>query len=123
VIEIFPVKAVLWQYFGPQPLMYSGMPLMWYIVNPTSDIATAAFLTLAMRNLSGWRRWPIVFLMPLCIVGFHTGAFAPVYMTENAGWSAGQSVLTAVLSTIVCAVLLTTLGKLLFNTRPVAARA
>jgi hypothetical protein len=44
-------------------------------------------------------------------------------MTENAGWSAGQSVLTAVLSTIVCAVLLTTLGKLLFNTRPVAARA
>jgi hypothetical protein len=122
-IEIFPVKAVLWQYFGPQPFMYSGMPLMWYVVNPTSDIATAAFLTLAMRGMSGWRRWPILFLMPLCIVGFHTGAFAPVYVTENAGWSADQNIVTAVISTIVCAVLLTTLGRLLFNTRAVAAGA
>jgi hypothetical protein len=120
-IEIFPVKAVLWQYFGNQPLMYSGMPLMWYIVNPTSDIATAAFLTLAVRNSTGWQRWPAIFLMPVCIVGFHTGAFAPVYMSENAGWSADASILPAVISTIFCVVLLTTLRKLLTQPRAVTA--
>lgn len=122
VIEIFPVKAVLWQYFGPQPLMFSGMPLMWYVVNPTSDIATAGFLTLAMRNLRGWQRWPILFLMPVCIVGFHTGAFAPVYVTENAGWTAEQSLATAGLSVVFCFVLLRTLAHLLFTTRALEAR-
>jgi len=122
-IEIFPVKAVLWQYFGPQPLMFSGMPLMWYIVNPTSDIATAGFLTLALRNLSGWSRWPILFLMPMCIVGFHTGGFAPVYISENAGWSAQQSLVTALFSALICFVMLKTLANLLFTTRVTAVRA
>ena len=121
VIEIFPVRAVLWQYYGPQPLMFSGMPLLWYVVNPTSDIATAAFLTLAMRNLRGWSRWSIVVLMPLCIVGFHTGAFAPVYISENAGWTAQMSLLTAVVAVIFCVVLLKTLAGLLLNTRASAA--
>jgi hypothetical protein len=122
VIEIFPVKAVLWQYYGHQPLTFSGMPLMWYVVNPTCDIATAAFLTLAMRNLRGWSRWSIISLMPLCIVGFHTGAFAPVYITENAGWTEQENILTAVISTLFCVVLLKTLAHLLFNTRAITAR-
>jgi hypothetical protein len=124
-IEIFPVRAVLWQYFGPQPLMYAGMPLMWYVVNPTSDIATAAFLTLAVRNRTGWARWIIVALMPICIVGFHTGPFAPVYMTENAGWSAQQSILTAAISIVMCIILLQTLAGMLFNSgaAPAAVRS
>jgi hypothetical protein len=116
-IEIFPVRAVLWQYFGPQPLMFAGMPLMWYVVNPTSDIATAAFLTLAVRQRTGWQRWILLALMPVCIVGFHTGAFAPVYVTENAGWSADASIVTALLSTICCVILLRTLGNMLFAER------
>lgn len=119
-IEIFPVKAVLWQYFGEQPLMFSGMPLMWYVVNPTSDIATAAFLTLALRHLRGWQRWPAIVLMPICIVGFHTGGFAPVYISENAGWSANASVITAVISCVFCVVLLTTLLKLLIRPHAIA---
>jgi hypothetical protein len=120
VIEIFPVRAVLWQYFGPQPLMYAGMPLMWYIVNPTSDIATAAFLALAVRQRTGWQRWIVMALMPVCIVGFHTGAFAPVYITENAGWSAEESIVTAAVSTLFCVILLRTLGAMLFTERAVA---
>jgi hypothetical protein len=115
VIEIFPVRAVLWQYFGPQPLMVAGMPLMWYVVNPTSDIATAAFLTLAVRRRTGWQRWIVMALMPVAIVGFHTGAFAPVYVTENAGWSAQQSIVTAAVSTVFCVVLLRTLATMLFR--------
>jgi len=115
VIEIFPVRAVLWQYFGPQPLMYAGMPLMWYVVNPTSDIATAAFLALAVRRRTGWQRWIVMALMPVSIVGFHTGAFAPVYVTENAGWSAEESIATALVSTIFCVVLLRTLANMLFR--------
>ncbi len=117
VIEIFPVRAVLWQYFGPQPLMYAGMPLMWYVVNPTSDIATAAFLALAVRQRTGWQRWIVMALMPVSIVGFHTGAFAPVYVTENAGWSADESIVTAVVSTVFCVVLLRTLAAMLFRER------
>jgi hypothetical protein len=120
-IEIFPVRAVLWQYYGEQPLTFAGMPLMWYIVNPTSDIATAAFLTLAVRGRAGWGRWIVMALMPVCIVGFHTGAFAPVYMTENAGWGASQSVPTAVISTLFCVVLLRTLRTLLIEPRLTAA--
>ncbi len=121
VIEILPVRAVLWQYYGEQPLMFAGMPLMWYIVNPTSDIATAAFLTLAVRGRTGWGRWIVLALMPVCIVGFHTGPFAPVYVTENAGWSASQSILTAVISTLFCVVLLRTLHTLLLKPRLTAA--
>ena len=126
-IEIGPVQGVLWDYFGEQPLTFfakpgvtHGMPLMWYIVNPTSVVATAAFLALAMRNLKGWQRWPVLALMPMSIVGFHTGAFAPVYVTENAGWTASQSLLTAGISTLFCVVLLKTFERMLFATRGVA---
>jgi hypothetical protein len=122
-IEIFPVRAVLWQYFGPQPLMYAGMPLMWYVVNPTSDIATAAFLTLAVRGRTGWDRWIVMALMPICIVGFHTGPFAPVYVSENAGWSAQQSLVTAAISTVLCVILLRTLAGMLFSPRAVTQGA
>jgi hypothetical protein len=120
VIEIFPVRAVLWQYFGPQPLMVAGMPLMWYVVNPTSDIATAAFLALAVRQRTGWQRWIVMALMPISIVGFHTGAFAPVYVTENAGWSAQESIVTAAVSTVFCVVLLRALATMLFTERSLA---
>ena len=126
-IEIGPVQGVLWDYYGEQPLtlfakpgVTHGMPLMWYIVNPTSVLATASFLALATRGMQGWQRWPVLALMPMGIVGFHTGAFAPVYMSENAGWSAQQSVLTAALSTIICAVLLKTFERMLLGSRVAA---
>lgn len=123
-IEIFPVQGVLWDYFGEQPLtvfgkpgITHGMPLMWYVVNPTAVLAVSAFLALGMRNLKGWQRWPVLVLMPLSIVGFHTGAFAPVYISQNAGWTANESILTAAISTVFCVVLLKTFERLLFNTR------
>ncbi len=106
--------------FFAKPGATHGMPPMWYIVNPTSVVATAAFLALAMRNLKGWQRWPVLALMPMSIVGFHTGAFfAPVYVTENAGWSASQSLLTAGISTLFCVVLLKTFERMPFATRSV----
>jgi hypothetical protein len=121
-IEIGPVRNVLWDYFGEQPLMLfskpgvtHGMPLMWYIVNPTSVVAVASFLALATRNLQGWQRWPVLALMPVSIVGFHTGAFAPVYVTENAGWTANQSLLSAAVSTVFCLVLLKTFERMLLG--------
>jgi hypothetical protein len=123
-IEIGPVQVVLWDYFGEQPLtlfakpgVTHGMPLMWYIVNPTSVVAVASFLALATRNLSGWQRWTVLALMPVSIVGFHTGAFAPVYVTENAGWTASQSLLSAAVSTVFCAVLLKVFERMLLGSR------
>ncbi len=123
-IEIGPVQGVLWDYYGEQPLtlfakpgVTHGMPLMWYIVNPTSVVAVASFLALATRGMQGWQRWIVLALMPMSIVGFHTGAFAPVYISENAGWTAQQSLLTAALSTIVCVVLLKTFERMLLGSR------
>jgi hypothetical protein len=115
-IEILPVRAGMWLYYGPQPLTFFGMPLMWYVVNPTSIVTAAAFLTLAFRNRAGWARWPIPFLFPVVVIGFHTGLFAPVYITENAGWTANESILTALISTGMCALLLMTFQRLLFST-------
>ena len=51
---------------------------------------------------------------------WYFGAFAPVYVTENAGWSASQSILTAAVSTLFCVVLLKTFERMLFATRGVA---
>lgn len=127
-IEVFPVtQSVFWDYYGEQPLMFfakagvtHGMPLMWYVVNPTALIASAAFVALTTRHNKGWRRWPAAAIMPIGIVGFHTGAFAPIYMTINAGWSASQSLFSAALTALFCAVLLNAMANLLFNTRPVA---
>jgi hypothetical protein len=118
-IEIFPVHAVLWQYFGNQPLMFFGMPLMWYIVNPTSVVATASFTALAVRNREGWGRWLVVVILPISIVGFHTGVFAPVYVVTNAGGSTAQNLLSAAISAFFAAVLLTTFSRMLFSGRAV----
>ncbi|MBI5443337.1 MAG: hypothetical protein HY900_19245 [Deltaproteobacteria bacterium] len=122
-IEVFPVQAVLWKYYGPQPVMYAGLPLSWYIVNPTSVLATAAFLALSVRGRAGWQRWPVLILMPICIVGFHTGVYAPLYITQNAGWSANQSILTLVVVAGFAATLLTTFSRLLLSARPIEQSA
>jgi len=84
-------------------------------VNPTTIMGTAAFPTLAMRNRKGWKLWPVAILMPICIVGFHTGVFAPLYITENAGWSADQSILSGLITTGFAVVLLMTFSRLLFS--------
>ena len=129
LIETGPVQYVLWDYYGEQPMaLFSragithGMPIMWYIVNPTTIIATAAFTALVVRHRKGWHRWPVLVTMPISIVGFHTGAFAPVYVSENAGWTANQSILTAVISTIFCLVLLKTFERLLLGDAAARAR-
>jgi hypothetical protein len=38
-----------------------------------------------------------------------------VYVTENAGWSAQESIVTAAVSTVFCVVLLRTLASMLFR--------
>ena len=118
VIEIWPVQVVFWDYFGPQPLTFFGMPLLWYVVNPTSIIAAGAFSLLAIRGKTGMAAWPVLVIMPVSIVGFHTGVFAPAYMTQNAGWTANESIFTAVITCIFAVVLLKTFVKLIFHTRP-----
>lgn len=116
-IEVWPVQVVFWDYFGPQPLTFFGMPLMWYVVNPTSITCAGAFTALAMRGRSGFGYWPVMVIMPICIVGFHTGVFAPLYMTQNAGWSANESLFTAGVVCLFSFVILNTFKRLLFNTR------
>jgi hypothetical protein len=115
LIEVWPVQVVLWDYYGPQPLTFFGMPLMWYIVNPTSVLATASFALLATRGRNNWGCWPILVTMPVCIVGFHTGVFAPTYISMNAGWTATQSIFTAVITTFFAFVMLNVFKNLLLG--------
>jgi hypothetical protein len=120
-IEVWPVQTVLWDYYGPQPLTFFGMPLMWYVVNPMSVVAAGSFTLLAIRGCKGFGVWPVLVTMPVAIVGFHTGAFAPTYMSMNTGWTANESILTAAITTGFSFVILMVFAKLLFNTRPVDA--
>lgn len=118
-IEIWPVQIVFWDYYGPQPLTFFGMPLMWYVVNPTSVVCAGAFAALIARRSSGFGNWPLMVTMPICIVGFHTGVFAPLYMTQNAGWTATESLLIVPVTCFFAAVILNLFKYLLLETQPV----
>ncbi|QDX80652.1 hypothetical protein B9N43_04970 [Denitratisoma sp. DHT3] len=88
MLEVIPVHYTgLWAYFGPQPFNIGGLPLWWYVVNPTCLIGGCAFTALATQGMAGWRRWPVAILLPASGIGFFMGSAAPVIMALNSGSS------------------------------------
>ena len=83
ILEIQPVQGGLWKYYGVQPFMVAGMPLWWFVVNAVSAMAGGTLATLATRADTGWKRWPIVLLLPVGIFGSHAGVSMPTYIAMN----------------------------------------
>jgi hypothetical protein len=118
-IEIVPVHVGLWTYYGPQPFQISGMPLWWYVVNPTGVIGAASISYLAVGKLSGWQRWPIIVLVPIGAVAVHTGAAAPLYLGLNSSATAGQNIIPGLLTIAFAICELLVMQRLLFpNAQP-----
>lgn len=59
------------------------MPLWWFVANAVSALAGGTLAAVATRRMSGWRRWPVVLLMPIGITGAHTGVALPTYIAMN----------------------------------------
>jgi len=122
-VEIVPVQVGLWKYYGNQPFNIAGMPLWWYVVNPACIVGTAAFACLCIKLRSGWRRWPLVVLIPIGAVGFHTGCSAPLYMAMNSANTVQQNIVPGLISIGFALCLVVALSEALFGDKENSAKA
>ncbi|HQR04096.1 MAG: hypothetical protein JSR19_09585 [Proteobacteria bacterium] len=115
VFELSPVHDGLWLYYGEQPLRIWGMPLWWYVANPTAMIGSASLAVLATRGLAGWKRWPLILIVPVLGVGIHTGVAAPVYVAMNSGASPWLGAAATAVTLAFGLVIVWMCGRLLFQ--------
>jgi hypothetical protein len=84
LVEQIPIAMGLWKYYGHQPLVVGVMPIDMAIANMVSVILPMVVIYAIWPILTGWRQLLVLALVPICVVGGHTGAAAPAYMLIDA---------------------------------------
>jgi hypothetical protein len=84
LVEQIPIAIGLWKYYGHQPLVVGVMPIDMAIANMVSVILPMVVIYAIWPILTGWRQLFVLALVPICVVGGHTGAAAPAYMLIDA---------------------------------------
>ncbi len=73
-----------YEYYGPQPLNFWGLPLWWVCVNPLMPMAAGALIYRMRPYLPGWRLALVIAFIPMAD-GIANGAAAwPVWTALNA---------------------------------------
>ncbi|WP_431233006.1 hypothetical protein ACQ856_27315 [Mycolicibacterium psychrotolerans] len=72
-----------YEYYGPQPLNFWGLPLWWVCVNPLMPMTAGALIYRMRQHLPGWRLALVVAFIPMSD-GIANGAAAwPVWTALN----------------------------------------
>jgi hypothetical protein len=72
-----------YEYYGPQPLNFWGLPLWWVCVNPLMPLTAGALIYRMSPNLPGWRLALVIAFIPMAD-GIGNGAAAwPVWTALN----------------------------------------
>ena len=83
VLESPGVLMGAYEYYGPQPLNFWGLPLWWVCVNPVMPLVAGALIYRLKPFLPGWRIGLVVLLIPMAD-GLANGATAwPVWTALN----------------------------------------
>nr|WP_320671850.1 hypothetical protein [Patulibacter sp. DM4] len=79
-----------YEYYGPQPLNFWGLPLWWVCVNPLMPLIAGALIYRLKPHLPGWRIALVIPMIPMAD-GMANGALAwPIWTTLN--WDASMVV-------------------------------
>lgn len=72
-----------YEYYGPQPLNFWGLPLWWVCVNPVMPMTAGALIYRLLPHLPGWRAALIIAFIPMAD-GIANGATAwPMWTSLN----------------------------------------
>lgn len=72
-----------YEYYGPQPLNFWGLPLWWVCVNPVMPMTAGALIYCLSPHLPGWRLAMVIAFIPMAD-GIANGATAwPVWTALN----------------------------------------
>ncbi len=72
-----------YEYYGPQPLNFWGLPLWWVCVNPLMPLTAGALIYRLREHLPGWRLALVIAFIPMAD-GIGNGAAAwPVWTALN----------------------------------------
>ncbi|MCK9248009.1 MAG: hypothetical protein M0P31_03410 [Solirubrobacteraceae bacterium] len=84
-----------YEYYGPQPLNFWGLPLWWVFVNPLMPLIMGAILYRMRPHLHGWRIVGIIPLLPMAD-GLGNAATAwPMWTGLNGDWPTWATHITA----------------------------
>ena len=80
-VEQIPIYFGLWVYYGVHAINLGIMPLSMAAPNAASVMIPSLLIYRLMPILKGWRQLLVLALVPCLVVGTHTGASIPSYLT------------------------------------------
>lgn len=80
-VEQIPIYFGLWVYYGVHPIYLGLMPLSMAAANAASVMVASMLIYRLMPLLNGWRQLLVPLMVPCFVVGAHTGASVPSYIT------------------------------------------
>jgi hypothetical protein len=72
-----------YEYYGPQPLNFWGLPLWWVLMNPLMPMLAGAIIYKLKPHLTGWRILGVVPLIPMADGVVNAGTGWPMWISLN----------------------------------------
>jgi hypothetical protein len=81
-----------YEYYGPQPLNFWGLPLWWTLMNPLMPMIAGALIYKYKEHLTGWRILAVAPMIPMADGFTNAGIGWPMWISlnsldPNSGWS------------------------------------
>ncbi len=73
----------VYEYYGPQPLNFWGLPLWWVCVNPVMPLIAGALIYRLSPHLEGWKLALVITFIPMADGMANAGAAWPMWTALN----------------------------------------
>ena len=87
-----------YEYYGPQPLNFWGLPLWWVLMNPLMPILGGALIYKLLPHLQGWRMLGVIPIIPMVDGLVNASIGWPMWLSLNGDASTVVTHITAAMT-------------------------